>query len=174
MSRSSQVQHLMACHRSSSTPMDHGAPGTADLDRREARGYRACHTLSVASAPGDEYELVVRGIVSQLAKRAGVDTTRLEHDVDVVGRATTNQIDVLWDLTDALGKPRRVVSKPATTRIPSSREASTHFVRSSTTSSRKTVPSTGSWSRLLASRAAPSASPIPTACSSLAPPTQTG
>jgi hypothetical protein len=63
----------------------------------------------VPTAPGDEYELVVQSIVSQLAKRAGVDTTWLEHDVDVSGRATTNQIDVLWDFTDAAGKPHRVV-----------------------------------------------------------------
>jgi hypothetical protein len=63
----------------------------------------------VPTIPGDEYELVVQSIVSQLAKRAGVDTTRLEHDVDLVGRATTNQIDVLWDFTDADGKAHRVV-----------------------------------------------------------------
>jgi hypothetical protein len=41
-----------------------------------------------STAPGDEYELVVQRIVGQLAKREQVDTTRLEHDVDVQGRAT--------------------------------------------------------------------------------------
>lgn len=61
-----------------------------------------------STAPGDEYELVVQRIVGQLAKRAQVDTTRLEHDVDVEGRATANQIDVLWDFTDADGKGHRV------------------------------------------------------------------
>ncbi|MGA7419311.1 MAG: ATP-binding protein, partial [Acidimicrobiales bacterium] len=39
-------------------------------------------------APSDEYEIVVQDIVSGLAKRAGVETTRLEHDVEVTGRAT--------------------------------------------------------------------------------------
>ncbi len=39
-------------------------------------------------APSDEYEIVVQDIVSGLAKRAGVETTRLEHDVEVIGRAT--------------------------------------------------------------------------------------
>lgn len=61
------------------------------------------------AAPGDDYELVVQHIVGQLAKRAQVETTRLEHDVDVQGRATTNQIDVLWDFTDADDKRHRIV-----------------------------------------------------------------
>jgi len=88
------------------------APGngtSGDLDPLEARGGTASHTVSVPTAPGDEYELVVQSIVSQLAKRAGVDTTRLDHDVDLVGRATTNQIDVLWDFTDADGRAHRLV-----------------------------------------------------------------
>ena len=38
-------------------------------------------------APG-EYEIVVQSIVRNLAKRSRVETTRLEHDVDVSGRAT--------------------------------------------------------------------------------------
>jgi hypothetical protein len=63
----------------------------------------------MSSAAGDEYELVVLSIASQLANRSGVDTTRLEHDVNVPGRATHNQIDVLWDFTDAAGNQRRLV-----------------------------------------------------------------
>ena len=61
------------------------------------------------SAPGDEYEELVREIVGRLASRAEVETTNIERDVRVPGRATPNQIDVLWDFDDASGCPRRVV-----------------------------------------------------------------
>jgi hypothetical protein len=40
---------------------------------------------------------------------AEVTTTRLEHDVQVAGRATSNQIDVLWDFTDAAGRGHRMI-----------------------------------------------------------------
>jgi hypothetical protein len=63
----------------------------------------------VAQPDSDEYELIVQEIVTQLSKRAQVDTTRIEHNVKVQGRATGNQIDVLWDFNDAEGKPRRIV-----------------------------------------------------------------
>ena len=42
-------------------------------------------------APGDEYEMVVQNNVSGLANPAGVETTRLEDDIDVFGRATRLQ-----------------------------------------------------------------------------------
>jgi len=82
----------------------------------KAEGGATRHTLTVPSAPGDEYELIVQSIVSQLAKRAGVDTTQLVHDVDVVRRATTNQIDVLWTSRTRPAGRTGSYSKPATTR----------------------------------------------------------
>jgi hypothetical protein len=36
-----------------------------------------------AYPPGDEYELVVQDIVNRLARRAGVEATHLEHDVEM-------------------------------------------------------------------------------------------
>jgi hypothetical protein len=83
----------------------------------------------VATPPGDEYELVVHGIMRQLAKRTGVDTTRLEHDVSVPGRATANQIDVLWDFTDATGSTHRVVFEARDHKNPI-KQASLHAFRS--------------------------------------------
>lgn len=47
--------------------------------------------------------------MTQLSKRAQVDTTRIAHNVKVHEQATDNQIDVLWDFNDAEGKPRRIV-----------------------------------------------------------------
>ncbi len=100
----SQFALVVACHRRVNCHTDESR-----LCSPSAQGGVGRHTLEVPTAPGDEYELVVQSIVGHLAKRAGVETTRLEHDVDVIGRATTNQIDVLWDFTDAVGKPHRVV-----------------------------------------------------------------
>ncbi len=73
--------------------------------------------------------MVVHGIMRQLSKRAGVDTTRLEHDVAVPGWATTNQIDVLWDFTDAAGRKRRVVFEARDHKSPI-KQGSLHAFRS--------------------------------------------
>jgi hypothetical protein len=56
-----------------------------------------------------EYERLVESLVEQLAQRAGVHTEQITRDVQVPGRGTVNQIDVLWDFVDARGQPRRVV-----------------------------------------------------------------
>jgi hypothetical protein len=61
------------------------------------------------SKPGDDYEQAVHELVGRLAIRAAVETTRLDHNVVVAGRATPNQIDVLWDFNDAAGQQHRVV-----------------------------------------------------------------
>jgi len=95
----------------------------------QASGFRSVHTRIVSSAPGESYELVVQSIVSQLAKRAGVETTRLEHDVSVIGKATANQIDVLWDFTDASGEARRVVFEARDFKNPI-KQSSLHAFRS--------------------------------------------
>jgi hypothetical protein len=59
----------------------------------------------VAALPtSTEYELLIRDLTSRISAKAGVNTTRLEHNVRLQGRATTNQIDVLWDFTDEQGK----------------------------------------------------------------------
>jgi hypothetical protein len=56
-----------------------------------------------------EYERLVEHLVGQLAVNAEVRSDRIERDVQVPGRGTVNQIDVLWDFVDALGQPQRVV-----------------------------------------------------------------
>lgn len=61
------------------------------------------------SEKSDEYERLVENLVADLVPRAGVTTERIERDVQVAGRSTSNQIDVLWDLTDANGQPTRIV-----------------------------------------------------------------
>jgi hypothetical protein len=64
----------------------------------------------VAALPtSTEYELLIRDLTSRISAKAGVNTTRLEHNVRLQGRATTNQIDVLWDFTDAAGQDQRVI-----------------------------------------------------------------
>lgn len=49
------------------------------------------------------------GIVRQLSSVAGLDTESVRHDQVVQGKATANQLDVVWDLRDAAGNARRVV-----------------------------------------------------------------
>lgn len=49
------------------------------------------------------------GIVRQLSAVAGLDTESVRHDQVIQGKATANQLDVVWDLRDAAGNPRRVV-----------------------------------------------------------------
>lgn len=56
-----------------------------------------------------EYEQLVERLVTELVPSAAVVTEAIERDVLVRGRSTTNQIDVVWDLTDANGESRRVV-----------------------------------------------------------------
>jgi hypothetical protein len=55
-----------------------------------------------------DYELLVRAVIEQLAQFNGVETLRLEHDVKVTGRSTTNQVDVLWEFRDADGLVMRI------------------------------------------------------------------
>jgi hypothetical protein len=65
--------------------------------------------VSTALPTSDEYELLVRWLAEQLAGRAEVQTLRIVRDCQVQGRATSNQIDVLWDFTDAAGHNYRIV-----------------------------------------------------------------
>jgi len=62
-----------------------------------------------APSASREYELLVADIIRQLAAVAGVDTESVLHDRVVQGKATANQLDVVWDFRDAAGSPRRVV-----------------------------------------------------------------
>ncbi len=67
-------------------------------------------TSETSSHPdGAEYERTVEYLVTQLAPRAPVTTEQIQRDVVVAGKATENQIDVLWDFTDAAGERSRVV-----------------------------------------------------------------
>lgn len=56
-----------------------------------------------------EYELLVRDLIARLPIYADVTTTKLVHDTRLKGHATDNQIDVLWDFTDAAGQDHRVI-----------------------------------------------------------------
>jgi hypothetical protein len=56
-----------------------------------------------------DYEDLTRWIVEQLAARAGVTTTRIERGVEILGKATVNNIDVVWEFLDADGRPQRIV-----------------------------------------------------------------
>jgi len=56
-----------------------------------------------------EYELLIQDLTARISTQAGVNTTRLEHNVKLPGKATSNQIDVLWDFTDAAGQENRVI-----------------------------------------------------------------
>jgi hypothetical protein len=65
--------------------------------------------VSTALPTSDEYELLVKWLAEQLAARAEVQTSRIVRDCQVQGKATSNQIDVLWDFTDATGQDYRIV-----------------------------------------------------------------
>lgn len=71
----------------------------------------ACKTglVSAQLPASDEYELLVKWLAEQLAARAEVQTSRIVRDCQVQGRATSNQIDVLWDFGDAAGQDYRIV-----------------------------------------------------------------
>jgi len=45
---------------------------------------------------GLPYELVVQSIFQEILDQDGACTIRVEHDVELQGRTTTHQIDVLW------------------------------------------------------------------------------
>ena len=70
-----------------------------------------CETVVRMTTPPSsaEYEQLVESLVRQLAKRAPVQTERIQWDEDIKGHATTNQIDVVWDFVDEHGQPHRVV-----------------------------------------------------------------
>lgn len=55
-----------------------------------------------------EYELLTKRLLTLIADRSVVTTTRLEHNVQVGGLATTSQIDVLWEFTNAEANNRIV------------------------------------------------------------------
>lgn len=63
----------------------------------------------VSKPSADEYERLVERLVRELVPAAGGTTDMLERDVRVSGRSTTNQIDVVWDLTDSDGNRSRIV-----------------------------------------------------------------
>jgi hypothetical protein len=68
------------------------------------------HICSVSERPSaSEYERLVERLVGELVPSASVVTDAVKRDVRLRGRSTTNQIDVLWDLTDAAGQSRRIV-----------------------------------------------------------------
>lgn len=57
----------------------------------------------------DNYEELTRTLLERIAAHAPVTTTRLERNLAVLGRATSNQVDVLWEFRDVVGQPIRLV-----------------------------------------------------------------
>ncbi|MCT1607674.1 hypothetical protein M3B43_10165 [Nesterenkonia massiliensis] len=57
----------------------------------------------------DNYEELTRELIDRLARTRGVQTTRLQRNVVMSGKATSNQIDVLWEFIDSNGHPARMV-----------------------------------------------------------------
>lgn len=55
-----------------------------------------------------EYEALTKSLVDLVSKRAPVKTLRVQHDVVLEGKATRNQVDVLWDF-ETSGSQRRVL-----------------------------------------------------------------
>ena len=62
-----------------------------------------------ASMDSAEYEELTRLLVDRIAQWSPLTTTRLEHDVVLPGRATSHQIDVLWEFTTGSGAPHRII-----------------------------------------------------------------
>jgi hypothetical protein len=56
-----------------------------------------------------EYERLTRDLIERISSRATVATTRLEHNVQLPGRATPHQIDVVWEFTNDSGASHRVI-----------------------------------------------------------------
>lgn len=56
-----------------------------------------------------EYELLTQRLITLIANRSPLHTTRLEHDVSLIGRSGPNRIDVLWEFLTSEGTPRRVI-----------------------------------------------------------------
>lgn len=64
---------------------------------------------SVAELGWKDYEELTRTLVETFARVTGVQTTRLERNVELPGTATVNQIDVVWEFRDDSGAPFRVL-----------------------------------------------------------------
>ena len=56
-----------------------------------------------------EYEGLTHLLVGRISNRASVTTIRLEHDVVLPGRASSHQIDVLWEFTNGSGVAHRII-----------------------------------------------------------------
>lgn len=56
-----------------------------------------------------EYERLSRDLTDKIAQRAPVTTLKLEHNVKMVGKATTHQIDLVWEFTTSFGIPHRII-----------------------------------------------------------------
>ncbi len=66
-------------------------------------------TEDTSSMDFTEYEGLTRLLVGRISDRAPVVTTRLEHDVVLPGRASSHQIDVLWEFTSGSGVAHRII-----------------------------------------------------------------
>ena len=62
-----------------------------------------------SSMDSTEYEKLTHALVERIAERSRLKTTRLEHNVQLPGRASPHQIDVLWEFTTASGHPHRII-----------------------------------------------------------------
>jgi hypothetical protein len=56
-----------------------------------------------------EYELLTQRLMQLIAARSSLVTTKLEHNVTLIGKSAPNQIDVVWEFETAEGTPQRVI-----------------------------------------------------------------
>lgn len=64
---------------------------------------------SVPELGWKDYEELTRTLVETFARVTGVQTTRLERNVELPGAATVNRIDVVWEFRNGSGAPFRVL-----------------------------------------------------------------
>lgn len=61
------------------------------------------------TAKGNEYEELVLQLTGLLANAQNVETVRLEREVALPGKGTTNTVDVLWEFVDVGGRQHRIL-----------------------------------------------------------------
>jgi hypothetical protein len=74
-------------------------------DRRLVSGGRGTVVVMTGAPPPEwrSYEEVTEELMRRIGAADGIATLRLERDVLMAGRATENQIDVLWEFREASG-----------------------------------------------------------------------
>jgi len=89
--------------------MDAGARGSGD--RRLVSGGRGTVVVMMSAPPPEwrSYEEVTEELMRRIGAADRIATLRLERDVLMAGRATENQIDVLWEFQEESGRVVRLL-----------------------------------------------------------------